>query len=90
MNKIFYKATLIKKFSALLLLFIFALGITPKKILHTLFANHKDSTTVILVEKAQQFSKAGFSCNCNDLVAESQFITFGSYIVILQFVLLFL
>lgn len=76
MNTFFYKAAGLKKFSSILLLLVFTLGITPKKTLHTWFANHKDSTSSIPNGKTQQLTKAGFNCNCDDLVAESHFITF--------------
>ena len=82
MNTILNKAPNIRKFSSILLVFVFLLGITPKKTLHTWFANHKDCTSSIPDGKTQQLTKAGFTCNCNDLVAESHFINFGSYVVI--------
>lgn len=82
MNTIFYKFSGLKKFSSLLLLVIFTFGITPKKTLHTWFANHTDSTSKIPDGKTQQLSKAGFTCNCDDLVAESHFVAFSNPIVI--------
>lgn len=82
MNKIFYKANGLKKFSTTLLLLVFIVGITPKKTLHNWFASHKDSTSKIPVGNTQQLTKAGFNCDCNDLVAESNFITFSSLIVV--------
>ena len=82
MNKIFYKAHGLKKFSSVLLLFVFTLGITPKKTLHNWFANHKDNTSAIPDGKTQQLTKAGFNCDCDDLVAESHFITFSRPVVV--------
>jgi hypothetical protein len=82
MNTFLNKYPATKKFSSIVLLFILVLGITPKKTLHTWFANHKDSTLTIPEGKTQQLTKAGFTCNCEDLVCESHFITFGSYVVV--------
>ncbi len=64
----------IKSFIALFLLSVFTLGITPKKTLHSLLANHKDNTTKPGDGKTLQLSKAGFNCKCDNLVAESGFI----------------
>ena len=77
MNKIFYKTDGLKKFSSLLLLFVFILGITPKKTLHDWFANHTDSSSKIPGGKPQQLTVAGFNCTCDDLVAKSHFIVFN-------------
>jgi hypothetical protein len=74
MNKLFYKAPNFKTLSSILLLLVFTLGITPKKTLHNWFANHEDSTSKIPEGKTQQLTKAGFNCNCENLVAESHFI----------------
>ena len=82
MNTIFYKFSGLKKISSLLLLVVFILGITPKKTLHTWFANHTDSTSKIPDGKTQQLTKAGSNCNCDDLVAESHFVSFSNPIVI--------
>jgi hypothetical protein len=82
MNNFFYKTHGLKKISSLLLLFVFILGITPKKTLHNWFANHKDSTYPIPAGETQQISTAGFNCVCDDLVAESHFITFGAVVVV--------
>jgi hypothetical protein len=82
MNKIFYKSHNLKKISSILLLFVFILGITPKKTLHNWFANHTDSTSSIPPSNTQQLTKAGFNCDCENLVAESHFVTFSSLIVL--------
>ncbi len=82
MNKIFYKFSYLKKISSVLLFVVFLLGITPKKTLHTWFANHTDSTSKIPDGKTQQLTKAGFNCKCDDLVAESHFVAFSNPIVI--------
>jgi hypothetical protein len=79
MNYFFFKSNRLRLFSAGLLLFVFTIGIAPRKILHDCFANHKDSTAKIPVGKTQQYTKAGFNCNCDNLVAESPFISSGSF-----------
>jgi len=78
MNKIFYKAPDLKRISSILLLLVFTLGVTPRKTLHTWFANHTDSPSKIPDGKTQQLTKAGFNCNCENLVAESHFIASNS------------
>jgi len=79
---IFTTIPLFKKISSILLILVFALGITPKKTLHTWFANHTDSNYKIPVGKTPHLIKAGFNCQCDDLVAESHFIAFSSFAVI--------
>lgn len=82
MNKFLDKSHILKHFSTILLLLVFTLGITPKKILHHWFADHKDTTSAAPASKMQQVSKAGFNCNCENLVAESHFVTFSSLVII--------
>ena len=53
---------------------VFALAITPKKTLHGLLTNHRDSTAKSSAGKTQQIGKSGFNCKCDNLVAESNFI----------------
>ena len=78
MSNFFYKLHPVKGVSTLLLLMVFTLGITPKKTLHDLFANHKDSTSSIPGGNTSQYTKAGINCNCENLVAESQFVAFSN------------
>jgi len=78
MTGISYIKSSFKKISSILLLFVFTLGITPRKTLHNWFANHHDSSSAIPDGKTQQITRAGFNCNCDDLVAGSRFITFSS------------
>ncbi len=82
MIRFFNRSFGLKYITAILLLFVFTLGITPRKTLHDWFANHQDSTSNIPSGKTEQLSKAGFNCKCDDLVAESQFVTFSNSIVI--------
>ena len=83
MNSILHKTLFVKKAIAVFLLMVFTLGITPKKALHNLLANHTDNTFKTSDSKSQQLSVAGFNCKCDDLVAESNFIavTNTTYIV---------
>ena len=64
----------IKRLLAALMLMLFAFSITPKKILHDVFANHKDSLVkTVRGTDAAQLTVAGFNCHCDNLVAESPF-----------------
>jgi hypothetical protein len=54
---------------------VFTLAITPKKTLHALLANHTDNTAKSKDGERQQLSKAGFNCKCDNLVAESTFVS---------------
>ena len=82
MIRFFNRSFGLRYITAFLLLFVFTLGITPRITLHNWFANHKDSTAKIPSGKTTQFSKAGFNCKCDDLVAESHFATFSSVLVV--------
>ena len=81
MKKFLYKKPNFKNISSILLLFVFIVSITPKKTCHNWFANHKDSTSAIPDGKTQQITKAGFTCSCDDFVAESHFIIVGSFVI---------
>ena len=63
----------IKRLLAGVMLFIFAFSVTPKKILHDLVANHKDSRVVASASAITKISVDGFTCKCDNLVAESPF-----------------
>ena len=64
----------IRKLSAGFLLLLFALCVTPKKTLHDLIADHKDTPFASTGAMQQHISNSGFRCNCDDLVVESPFI----------------
>lgn len=49
------------------------LGITPKIFLHNLFAKHIDNSIKNYGDKPYQYFNSGFNCNCDNLVAESNF-----------------
>ena len=73
MAKIFNRHIVLRQLSAGLMLVLFAFCITPKKTLHDLIANHKDSPYA-LGGTTQQIENAGFRCNCDNLVVESPFV----------------
>jgi hypothetical protein len=56
------------------MLALFALGITPKILLHTLVAHHTDSHPVKGHDGTDRYNKAGFHCDCESLVVESPFL----------------
>ena len=56
-----------------MLLLIFTLSITPKKYLHDCIADHNDFYSFNLT-KDPSVSKAGFDCDCEDVVVSSPFI----------------
>lgn len=68
-KKLFHKTT------ALLLLLLFALSITPKKVLHDAVANHIDTqaTTGSFNYKVPLLSKASIHCPIDNLVVISPF-----------------
>jgi len=56
------------------MLVVFAFAITPKRLLHNLVANHKDTTTYSkLTDGKTELSKSGFNCQVDNLVATSPF-----------------
>lgn len=56
------------------MLVLFAFSITPKLILHDLFARHKDLAAVSSSDDLARISLSGFRCNCENLVVESPFV----------------
>ena len=64
----------IKRFLSGLLLVIFALSITPKRFLHDVFAEHIDNRQQKSNEAPNQLTNAGYNCDNDNLVAESNFI----------------
>jgi len=56
-----------------MLLVVFALGITPKVFLHKLIAGHKD-LAYTCHGTTDQFTKAGFRCNCDNQVVQVPYI----------------
>jgi hypothetical protein len=68
------KTPVIKRFSAGLLLLLFAFSNTPKKTLHDFFARHKDVPVRFTASKTVQLTQSGFNCHCDDLVVEFPYI----------------
>ena len=66
------------------MLVIFALSITPKKLLHDLVANHRDKQALSFADNStSQINRAVFNCHCDNLVAESSFTDDYSPIIFL-------
>ncbi|MFL5788708.1 MAG: hypothetical protein ACJ748_11690 [Flavisolibacter sp.] len=65
----------IKKLLSSLLIFLLALGLTPKILLHNFLADHKDSCFDNHSLKGDQVTKEGYNCSFENLVAESPFIS---------------
>jgi|ERR1022692_3246802 hypothetical protein len=68
------KNNIIRSFLAAIMLAVFAFSVTPKILLHNLVADHKDTPIKSNLSNQEQFSKAGFNCNCDNLVVESPFV----------------
>jgi hypothetical protein len=66
----------IRSFLAGFLLVIFAIGITPKRTLHNIVANHTDGKagTINLQLPGEQLSTSSFNCQCDNLIVESPFV----------------
>lgn len=66
--------TYIRKLFAVSLLVVFALSITPTKVLHYFFANHKDGIgSKTRVSNIPTLSVAVYHCQCDNIVVESPF-----------------
>ena len=64
----------IRKFLAFVLLLVFTFSATPKKYLHDLVADHTDLPAAQLDQQTKVIVKAGFNCQCEDLVVSTPFI----------------
>ncbi|MBS1627502.1 MAG: hypothetical protein JSR09_06375 [Bacteroidetes bacterium] len=83
----------IQKIIAVFLLAAFALGITPKIILHNTIATHKD-VGIVCKDKSPvtHFHEVGIKCNCDNFVVDVPFyftqfnipVFYQSYAVIQQ------
>lgn len=62
------------------MLALFALGVTPKIVIHALAARHTDSRRAFGHIKADQYNKTGFHCNIENLVVESPFLNYSNAI----------
>ena len=56
-----------------ILLVLFAFSIMPKKMLHDWIVSHTDGVAAVGKSAMAQVGKAGFNCDCKNLVAESPF-----------------
>jgi hypothetical protein len=64
----------IRKLFAVSLLLTFALSLTPTKVLHIFFANHKDANVNNTeTSKTPVVSVAGYNCRCDNPVVTSPF-----------------
>lgn len=63
---------------------LFAYGITPKITLHNLVASHRDGKVKKSLPdpNSTQLSKAGFNCQCDNLIIESPFVAETESLVI--------
>ncbi len=60
---------------------VFSLSITPKQWLHHLFAGHEDMAICTTDHDHSHFTKAGYQCDCNNLVATSPYTPEPSFII---------
>ena len=68
----------IRTLGSLLLLLTFTFSITPKILLHSLAAHHKDIHTNI-AGKTDQLTKAGFHCDCESQVVVLPYLDLPAY-----------
>jgi hypothetical protein len=67
---------IIRKLLAGFLLVVFAFGITPKRTLHNLLADHKDGKTSASARPVGTvLARASFNCQCDNLISESPFVS---------------
>ena len=64
---------IIRKIVTGFLLFIFAFSVTPKKLLHDVFANHSDPVAGHSKSISFQLNNAGISCKCENIFAQPMF-----------------
>jgi hypothetical protein len=68
----------IRKIVTGFLLLLFALSVTPKKLLHDAFANHSDPVAGNSKSISFELNNAGISCQCEDIFAQSLY-TFSEH-----------
>ena len=75
----YLKYQIVKKVTAIILLFLFAFSVTPIKVVHDIVAKHHDSKAASSVTGAYkpQISRPGFNCLLDNLVVESPFTNPG-------------
>ena len=65
---------LMRQIISVLLITLFAFGITPVILLHNLIADHTDVSYHDAQLKGTQVSKSGINCHCESFVVEAQFL----------------
>jgi hypothetical protein len=63
----------IQRLIAVFLLLLFSFCVTPKRFLHDILANHRDSQTANNLP-AKQITGSGFHCHIDDLVVVAPFL----------------
>jgi hypothetical protein len=63
---------ILKTIAGILVVCTFILSITPKQVLHSIAADHKDQSSKKINDRLQ-FNEVGFNCDCNSIVATSPF-----------------
>jgi|SRR6185369_6625473 len=69
------------------MLVLFAFSITPKKTLHDLVTNHRDTHIKLANPTQDLVAKAGFNCPVENLVAESAFTNQDNHFEFVQLTL---
>ncbi|CAN5902032.1 hypothetical protein BH11BAC4_BH11BAC4_00670 [soil metagenome] len=65
---------ILKNLAGVFILCTFLLSITPKQVVHSLAANHRDQPSKKNVDKSKiQFTGFGYNCDCDSIVATSPF-----------------
>ena len=67
------RAVYIRKFICCFILLVFALSISPKRYLHSLFASHTDCRSSQAEGNQQQLSVSGYNCDNDNTVVNSVF-----------------
>jgi len=63
----------IRRFLAAFTLLLFCLCVTPKRVLHDLLANHRDTQAAMHLP-VEQLTPSGFHCHVEDLVVVAPFL----------------
>lgn len=70
-----FRNKIILSLSAVFVIVMLLFSITPKRFLHDLIADHKDTVTTAVNDGKDHIDHHGFRCNCDNLVATSPFIS---------------
>ena len=66
-------SNIIQRLAAVFLLLLFSFCVTPKRFLHDILANHRDSQMANNLP-IEQISSSGFHCHIDDLVVVAPFL----------------